>query len=344
MEFQAALPRLKGDLAQVGTIITNIENGVSSFRTILSDIDKVLNYPQDINKDLGKVQSILEVLYDTCEICSVLPEIGSEAGAVAKVLKPLVITPKPPGGIVGDIRTTIREIDAPLKTLRDKLKEIKKPVDDAWSALDNIRLKIAAFETGVDLLIKEHGSNPPHGVVDCANTLSRIIENGLSDLNKAENLVTGKLSGILRAMEEVEDALNNLDGIKHQIERVLTLITGGAFNSMKHALDKLKADVDKLKHLANWLFGKIMKAMKIDVNGLKRGLARTEGKIEGFVDDVAKSIITKAKDEVISQLEKIPAVTELEAEVHGLENAAINLRDRIENELGDGCAKTLGGL
>jgi archaellum component FlaC len=344
MEHQAALPRLKGDLVQVSTIITIIENGVSSFRTLLQDIDKVLSYPQDIEKDLGRVQSILEALYDVTEVCSVLPEIGSAAGAVAKVLKPLVISPKPPGGVVGEIRSTLKEIDAPLKKFRDELGKIKKPVDDAWSALDKIRLKIAAFEAGVDRLIQEHGNNPPRGVVDCANALSQIIENGLDELNKAENLVTGKLSGILGAMEEVEDAFNNLDGIKHQIERVLGHVTGKAFNSMKSALDKLKADVDKLKDLTEWLFKQVMKSMGIDIGGLQRGLARAEGKIEGFVDSAAKVVVTKARDELVTQLEKIPGIAELEAEVQGLEAAALDLRDSIENRLGESCAKTLGAL
>lgn len=344
MAHQAALPRLKGDLVQVSTIITTIEKRVSSFRSLLHDIDNVLSYPQDMEKDLGKVQSILEALYDVTEICSVLPEIGSAADAVARVLKPLVISPKPPGGVVGEIRSTLKEIDAPLKAFRDELDKIKKPVDDAWSAMDKIRLKIAALEAGVDQLIKEHGNTPPQGVVDCANTLSQIIEDGLGELNKAENFVTGKLSGILGAMEEVEDAFNNLDGVKRQIERILAHVTGKAFNSMKGALDKLKADVDELKHMTEWLFKLVMNKMGIDIGGLQRGLARAEGKIEGFVDSAAKRVVTKARDELVSQLGKIPGVTELKTEVESLEAAAIYLRDSIENRLGESCAKTLGAL
>lgn len=344
MAQQAALPRLKGDLSQVSTIITNIESGVSRFRTLLADIDKVLSYPKDMEKDLGKVQSILEALYDVTEVCSVLPEIGTASGAVAKVLKPLVISPKPPGGVVGDIRGTLKEIDAPLGKFRDELGKIKKPVDNAWSALDKIRLKIAAFSHGVDQLIEEHGDNPPKGVADCANTLSQIIEEALADLNKAENLVTGKLSGILDAMEDVEDAFNNLDKIKTDIERVLAHVTGKAFHKMKTALDKLKADVNKLKHLIKSLFNYIMKKMHIDIGSLQRGLTRAEAKIEGFVDNAANRLINNAKNELVTQLDKIPGVSDLEADVQSLETAATNLRDNIENCLGATCAKTLGAL
>lgn len=341
MSAPSELYRLKSDLQRVEGVIQSVEDGVGSFRNALSDIDKVLGYPKDIENDIDKLRKILAALYDVTEICSILPEVGTACGEMAKVLKPIAVSPKPPGGLLGEMKNTLHEIDKPIEALRKELGEIKKPVDNAWSALDHIRLDIARFQIGVDTLIEEHGDNPPKGVADCARALSGILEQGLGALNHAENLVTGQLNTVIHSVNEIEDVLNNLDSVKHQIEGGLNKVTGKAFNEMKGALDKMRAKVDQLKDLAKWLFNKLMKKWGVDVGKLERGLAKAEGRIEGAITKAVNDVLTKAKNAVISELEKIPGVKELEAQVATLEDAAIQLRDKIENELGSACAKAL---
>ncbi|MEL6294385.1 MAG: hypothetical protein AAFV87_05470 [Pseudomonadota bacterium] len=343
MSSPSQLYRLKSDLQKVDGVIQSVEDGVGSFRNALSDIDKVLGYPKDIENDIDKLRKILAALYDVTEICSILPEVGTACGEMAKVLKRIAVSPKPPGGLLGEMKNTLHEIDKPIEALRKELGQIKKPVDDAWSALDNIRLDIARFQIGVDTLIEEHGDKPPKGVEDCAKALSDILEQGLGALNHAENLVTGQLNDVIHSVNEIEDVLNNLDSVKHGMEGVLDKVSGAAFNEMKGALDKMRAKVDELKHLAKWLFNKLVKKMGVNVGKLERGLAKAEGKIEGAITKAVNDVLSKAKNAVITELEKIPGVKELEGQVATLEQAAIQLRDKIENELGSACAKTLGG-
>jgi chromosome segregation ATPase len=335
---------LKGNLDHVAGLVGSIEEGIARFRNVLRDVDRVLGYPASINASLGKVADILEALYDVAEAVSVLPEVGPPAGQVARALEVVVVKPKPPGGVIGEIRRTLTEMDEPLKKLRDELDKIKRPVDDAWSALDSIRLKIAGLQVGVDTLIREHGEHAPAGVDACASRLNAVIEAGIDALNAAERNVRSRLSAIIEAVSEIEDQLNNLDAFSTMVENILAHVTSGAFHQLKTALDKLRADVDKLKHLGEKIFEAVMRAMGIDIGSVQRGLAKVEARVEGFVGDALKKAARQAEQALVAQIERIPGARELEAQVASLQRAAADLRDSIEDKLGRECAEALSAL
>lgn len=155
----------------IGTV-TGADSDIKALQDLLTDLKTTLGYPAKMEGDLKKIHDPLTTVQKLANDISVLPEIGAPAGAMAKVIHPLVL-PKPPGGLIGEARAFLKEIDTALSDLKTGLDQIKKPVDDVQDLFDALLTRLTQFKAGVDHLIRTHGAGK--SVNQCAAALNTII-------------------------------------------------------------------------------------------------------------------------------------------------------------------------
>jgi ElaB/YqjD/DUF883 family membrane-anchored ribosome-binding protein len=338
MRHETQLSVLHQNLKEISDGIGQIEYPVAQLDQLLKDLEDALELPGKINSDLKFIRETLVVLEDLAEAVEWMPEIGGAAKGVATVLKPLVKSP-PPAGAIGEMRATLDDVDTVLKPVRNDLKKIKTPVDKTKGAIDKVHGKVNLVLVGVEDLMKRYGNQPPPGVEDCARQLNAGIAEIAEVFDDAKDDVVRKMQGFLTALGAVESEFHRIEGYIHTIQGIIDHLNSSAYRNAIAELDKLE---NKAKHMAKWIFKKIMGTLGINLVKLERFLNNIEGRIDAFVHQAIDTVLQRMKSALASQVERIPGVDGLEADVAKIEAALDQARTKFDDMLGSECAKVLG--
>lgn len=333
------LQALSLNLQDMIDAVGSADSDIKSLQQLLGDLKKTLGYPAKMEGDLNKIQGPLTTVQKLANDISFLPEIGPPAGAMAKAIHPFVL-PSPPGGLIGEARSFLSQIDKALAPLKAGLDKIKGPVDKVQGQFDAVLDKLHAFKAGVDDLIRSHG----HGrqVNNCAQALNNIIDTVKQDLSKAMGAIESHLSAFFKVGSAIDGALQGIGSFFSAIDSVVQEITtSAAFRQMNTALHKIDARLDELRHKWDVIVKGILHSMGLDLNAFENGMVRFEHRIEHFVMKSVNDTLHRAESAIASELEHIPGVDQFVSGLETLRDEVDTLRKKVETGLGAECTKVL---
>lgn len=336
------LQTLSHSLQDMIDTVSSADSDIKSLQDLLTDLKTTLGYPATMDGDLKKIEGPLLTVQKLAADISVLPEIGAPAGAMARAIHPFVL-PKPPGGLIGEARSVLQDIDQALSDLKAGLDKIKKPVDDVQEVFDAVLTKLGQFKTGVDNLIRTRGDSP--AVNKCAQGLNAIIDTAHTDLTNALVTISQMLSSFFDVGSAIDGVARGIGDFLGAIDGVVTEVTASkAFREMDKALKKIEANFAAVEAAGKTFIKTVLKAFGIDADALENGMKRFENRIEHFAMKPVNDALNTAKAALTGELEKIPAVQAFEGELQTLRDKMTDMRNQVEDGLGDECTKMLTKL
>lgn len=85
-------------------------------------------------------------------------------------------------------------------------------------------------------------------------------------------------------------------------------------------------------------------AIGLDFDQMENGLTRFEARIEHFIIGTIEDQFESARDKLLAELKRVPAVQEFEQRLSDFERKIAAMRDEVENKLGAECTEVLTGV
>ena len=335
------LAGIDGDIAAIATPIARL-------KTLLGDILDLLGKPKQVADELKTIGEVLAKVQSIAEDATWLPEVGQAAGTLSKVLRPLVKTPPPRGGI-GQVRASLEKIDAALTPLRKGLEKIQKPVARVHTAIHSLALDVQRLENGTATLIKRYGAQPPPEVEKCAQGLADGIDTAAAQLQKARALAVERLGSLLSPLEQVEVAFHRMDGFLRTVHTVYqeldtcTKALREITNAVETAASYGRKEIERLFSAAGRILHKdLYEQVKAMLDRANRFVNQLIGRIAHLALEPMKREVNKLEAQIRSEVERMPAVQALESALGPAAQLLEELEDRIVRTMAGRCGKLLG--
>ena len=334
------LTSIDDDIAFIGT-------HVDQLNTLLGDVIDVLGKPKELSDDLKEIGEVLSQIQSIASDATWIPEVGEAAAALSKALIPIVKEPPPAGGI-GEVRTSLNEIDVVLTPLKNHLKEVQDPVKKVHDAIHTVELDVRRLVNGTEALIKRYGEQPPENVEKCARGLNDGISSITTHLQEAKDRMVEDLTSLLTPLGKIESAFHVVDGYLKSIQTVFNELDNysAALREITNAVDMATSyGKKKIEYLFTWIGRKtcpdLYRKVKSVFDKANKFVNQLLGKIAHFVIDPINREVNRFETEIKRQVQSIPEVQALE---QGMERAK-ELLDDLENEITEAlagqCAKVL---
>ncbi len=342
------LRTLHGHLVDIANDIAVIATPIEQLNTQLGDVIDLLGKPKTFSDDLKTIGEILAKIQSIASDATWLPEVGQVAGSLSKALLPIVKEPPPAGGI-GEIRTSLNEIDVVLTPLQNKLKKAQNAVQNILKVIHGVEFDVHSLVNGTHALMQRYAEHPPENVEKCAKGLNEGIETVAGELRSAREQVAKQLDEYLSPLKNVENAFHRVDGYLKMIQTVyedLSLYTK-ALREVEDAVSTAASyGKKKVEYLFTWVgrhtYPDLYEKIKKKLDSANTYVNQMVGKIANLAFAPIRQAVSALEDEVAREVNRIPGVEALEDEMASAQRTLEKLEHEMVAAVSGECAKILG--
>jgi hypothetical protein len=335
------LDALDHDLLVVGKPVDDLQS-------LLGEVIAVLDKPKRLSDDLKAIADVLSKIQSICSDAAWMPEVGEAAGAMSKLLLPLVKTP-PPGGAIGETRTSLNEIDVLLSPLKNRLKEAQGAVERAQAPIHRVELDVRRLVNGTGSLVRRYGSQAPENVERCAAGFNRGIVHAATELRQGRETVVKHLNDFQAPLGQIEAAfhraaayLDAIEQVSHELGTYATAvrkITDGVNRASAYGRKKVEDLFSLAGRLAHpGLYQKV----KQELDDANRWVNQMMGKVTRMAMDPVRREVDQLESRLRDEVARIPEVQALEEALALVQKQVEELEDEIVDTLSGECADVLG--
>ena len=339
---------LHGHLVDIDNDIAVIATPIEQLNTLLGDVIDLLGKPKTFSDDLKTIGEILGKIQSIASDADWLPEVGQVASSLSKALLPVVKEPPPAGGI-GEIRTSLNEIDVILTPLQNKLKKAQGAIQKVIKVIHGVEFDVHSLVNGTHALMQRYADHPPENVEKCAKGLNEGIETVADELRSAREQVAKQLNEYLSPLKNVENAFHRVDGYLKMIQTVyedLSLYTK-ALREVESAVNTAASyGKKKVEYLFTWVgrhtYPDLYEKIKKKLDSANTCVNQMVGKIANFALAPMRQAVSTLEDEVAREVNRIPEIAALEDEMASAQRTLEKLEHEMVAAVSGECAKILG--
>lgn len=276
---QSELRALRLRLGAIDARLTALGQPLHETLSVIRRIKAPLELPPLIIRRLDDAATALKVARLVTTGLSWVPgPIGVGARAADRAIAPLVSSPPPPRGVIGNARTSMAEIDRMVAPVRSAIAKVEKPLAQSSQRLDAVHGKIVAMIALADRLLAHYGDEPPPGVEACAARINAPLGDFLDAVEEIEARLAPALATLQGALDSALAALAPLSDIAKRLDAVLRALGSKAMQKVLAPMRKLVTALEPYRkwgeRIVRAVLDKLLRSIGISLKAIERAFGR----------------------------------------------------------------------